>query len=579
MAPYPANNRESEAVGRTACPVCKQSGGDWDDDNLVLYDDGHGYCFCCNHYQSPSVNHGNGQNPHYNDYREDDTDTIPTPQSAPKKPAALIEGGDHRALSKRGIFEETCRKFNYTVGRYSGQQAHIAPYYDKHGTLKAQHIRFANKDFLWLGNSKGVALFGQHLWAGNSRRIIITEGEIDCMTVSQLQGNKWPVVSIPSGASAAKKAIQENLEFLESFEEVVLAFDMDEPGRNAVQECAPLFSPGKCRVAHLPRKDANECLQEGLAKELISSLWDAKPFRPDGIVNGADLYDKCKEPPAPGLATPYSGLNERTLGIRPKELWLFTAGSGIGKSTLVNELAYNLHQEHGKALGIIALEESPDRNGRRYLGIHTNRPLHLPGHDLTNEEYDAAYSATIGRGDWWIYEHFGSTDIDGLLAKIRFMAIGCGIKVLVLDHISIVVSGLEEQGESERKTIDRLMTKLRQLVEETSITVLAVVHLKRPKEGKAFTEGRQVSQSDLRGSGSLEQVSDIIVALERDQQGEDSNKSQIRVLKNRVTGSCGTAGYVEYNQETGRLVPAAAPEECPMFTDETQSGKEGNPDF
>ena len=257
-------------------------------------------------------------------------------------------------------------------------------------------------------------------------------------------------------------------------------------------------------------------------------------------------------------------MNAKTLGVRPKELWLFTAGSGIGKSTVVNEIAYHLHQTHNLSLGVLALEESPERNGRRYLGIHTDRPLHLPGHDLPHEEYDAAYAATIGRGDWWIYEHFGSSDVDALCAKIRFLIVACEVKVVVLDHISIIVSGLDEVGESERKTIDRLMTKLRQLIEETGATILAVVHLKRPEKGKSWNEGRAVSLTDLRGSGSLEQLSDIVVALERDQQGDNPNKARVRVLKNRPTGFCGPAGAAEYHPATGRLLPAEDEEDCPF---------------
>lgn len=547
----------SELTGREACPRCKEQGGDWNNDNLALYSDGHGFCFACNFYQHPQGG---------------DAAISENPNPSNKKASPLVPEGDYKALHARGITEETCRKFGYTVGLYNGTSAQIAPYYDRRGALVAQHIRMQGKEFRWTGDMNEVQLYGQPLWSGGGRRVVVTEGEIDCLTISQLQGNRWPVVSIPSGANHASKAIRANLEFLESFEEVVLAFDMDEPGRKAAQECAALFTPGKCRIAALPRKDANDCLKDGLSKELLNCLWEAKPYRPDGIINGKDLYEKCKTPATAGLPTPFPALNDKTLGIRPKELWLFTAGSGIGKSTIVNEIAYHQHQTHNCALGVLALEESPDRNGRRYLGIHTDRPLHLPGRDLTPEAYDAAYNATIGRGDWWIYEHFGSSDVDALCAKIRFLIVACEVRVVVLDHISIIVSGLDEVGESERKTIDRLMTKLRQLIEETGATILAVVHLKRPEKGKSWNEGRAVSLTDLRGSGSLEQISDIVVALERDQQGDNPNKARIRVLKNRPTGFCGLAGAVEYHPETGRLLPAEDDDgegPCPFTSTET----------
>ena len=85
--------------------------------------------------------------------------------------------------------------------------------------------------------------------------------------------------------------------------------------------------------------------------------------------------------------------------------------------------------------------------------------------------------------------------------------------------------------------------------------MLAVVHLKRPDKGKSYNEGRPVSLTDLRGSGSLEQVSDVVVSLERDQQGDEPDEATIRVLKNRPLGITGLAGTVRYDRETGRLLP------------------------
>ncbi|MFR4119856.1 MAG: DnaB-like helicase C-terminal domain-containing protein [Bilophila wadsworthia] len=186
---------------------------------------------------------------------------------------------------------------------------------------------------------------------------------------------------------------------------------------------------------------------------------------------------------------------------------------------------------HGLTLGVMALEENPARNARRYLGIHLNKPLHLPAAHASVPEADlkAAFDAVMGNGKWYIYDHFGSSDIDTLLSKLRYLAVGLGCKAIVLDHISIVVSGLDEsEGESERKIIDKLMTRLRSLIEETGILVLAVVHLKRPDKGKSYNEGRPVSLTDLRGSGSLEQVSDVVVSLERDQQGDEPDEATIR---------------------------------------------------
>ncbi|MDE7064310.1 MAG: toprim domain-containing protein, partial [Desulfovibrionaceae bacterium] len=509
------------------------------------YSDGHGYCHVCGWYE-PGDNGHAGTRTTTGRRRM----TTFTPLKTDIKP-----------LKARGITAETCARFGYGIGRWQSELCHAAPLYDAEGVLVAQHLRLKNKAFRWVGDSSRATLFGQNVWRQGGRRVVVTEGEIDCMSISQLQGNKWPVTSLPNGAQSAEKYVRASLEWLEAFDEVVFAFDMDEPGQTAARACALLLTPGKARIARLPLKDANECLLADRGRELLDALWGAVPYRPDGIRSGAELWDDILKPPPAGYAVPYPELNARLHGLRPGELYLFTAGSGIGKSTIVNEIAYHLKMVHGLSLGIMALEENPARNARRYLSIHLNKPLHLPEVHAATPEADlrAAFEAVMAEG-WWIYDHFGSSDIDTLLGKLRYMVVGLGCRVIVLDHISIVVSGLDEVGgESERKTIDRLMTRLRQLIEETGVMVLAVVHLKRPDKGKSYNEGRQVSLTDLRGSGSLEQVSDAVIAMERDQQDADAaDTATLRVLKNRPLGDCGPAGTVTYHRDTGRLLACDA---------------------
>ena len=550
MSTYSAAERGEEDgsvfIRHEPCPECRKHGGDVDGNNLARYSDGHAHCFCCGYYER-----GEGA-----------VSGLSSPERPRRtiRPPALLDV-TYRPLSKRGLTQETCQLFGYGISRYHGLLCHVASYYNQQGDLIAQHLRMEGKQFRWVGETAGLKLFGQQLWKRGGRKVIVTEGEIDCLSVSQLQGNKWPVVSVPNGAQSAVRAFRDNLDWLSSFESVVLAFDMDEPGQQAAKDCAALLPPGRAFIARLPAKDANECLMQGQRQALITALWQADAWRPDGIRSGRELWEELMTPPSEGYSIPYTSLNDRLHGLRKGELYLFTAGSGVGKSTLVNEIAYHLKMTHGLCLGILALEESPARNARRYLGIHLNKPLYLPEafRSVSVETMKQAFEEVMGQG-WWIYDHFGSSDIDTLLSKLRYMVVSLGCEVIVLDHISIIISGLDDlKGADERKTIDVLMSRLRALIEETGVMVLAVVHLKRPDKGKSFNEGRQVSLTDLRGSGALEQLSDVVVALERDQQaeGEEANRSTIRVLKNRPIGLTGEAGCCVWHPETGRLLPAS----------------------
>jgi len=521
-------------IEHKSCPDCGSS------DALAVYEDNSTFCFSCEKPTKGST----GEEPQW------------TEEDNPKATQAFLEG-TYQPLAKRGLTVTTCKKFDYRVSKLSGTPVQVACYFDSKGNLKGQHLRFPSKDFTWIGSFRQAGLWGQRLWKSFGKRLIITEGEIDCMTISQAQGNKWPVVSIPSGTQSAVKAIKKNLEFVCSFDEVILAFDDDEAGKKAGEEVATILPPGKVKImTYDGYKDANE-LYLAHPKVVIQMIYNAELWRPDGILSGTSLWDTIMKVPEKGFEMPYPKLSQRTQGIVKGELWVWTAGSGIGKSTAVHEIVYDLAMKHNQTVGIMALEESVKIAAERHIGIHLKMPMQTR-RDVDEDELKKAYDETVGNGRYYFYNHFGSTQIENLLAKIRYMVVGLGCSFILLDHISIVVSALDFGiGDNERLMIDRLMTKLRSLVEETGCGIQAIVHLKRKGgTGKGYNEGGAVSLTDLRGSASLEQLSDAVIAMERDQQDEASkNFSRLRLLKMRRTGDTGVADILEYSPFSGRLLP------------------------
>lgn len=469
----------------------------------------------------------------------------------------LIDG-EVTPLTKRGITEETCRHWRYETGGYSGKPVQIANYCSSDGVVVAQKLRFPDKSFAVVGDLKAATpLYGQWLWRDSGRMITVTEGEIDALSVSQLMNNKWPVVSVPTGAQGAVSAFKKALTYLEQFETVSICFDQDDAGRAAAKACAELLTPGKAKIVTLPMKDANEMLQASRGQELVSLIWSAKVYRPDGIINAAETWERVE---TYLTAThdlpqfPWPGVNEMLKGIWPARIVLLTAGTGIGKSTICGEIAYNLLQARpeDESIGYIALEETIEETDLRFMSLAANQPL-LVRNGLSKSKLKEAFDKTVGTGRLYLYDHWGSLDGDNLINKIKYLSRSCGCRYIFLDHVSIVVSGNEEITD-ERRSIDLLMTKLRSLANELQDTSLIIVsHLKRVN-GKSHEEGGQVSLSDLRGSQSLAQLSDVVIAGERDQQCEDNpNLIRLRVLKNRPAGRTGLADSLEYNPETGRL--------------------------
>lgn len=534
-------NQESTFLYHEPCPKCGSS------DACGVFSDGHRFCYSCNTYFRPDG-------------------SVKSEVVRVSKDCIPLGDLEEVSLTKRCISKDTCSKFKYFSTVYKGKPCQVACYYDDSGNLVGQKLRFPDKSFAVLGSISN-RLYGSQLWA-SGKKIVITEGEIDCLTVSQLQGNKWPVVSIPNGAQAAKKAIEANLEYLENFEEVILMFDMDDPGRKASEECAKILPAGKAYIANLPCKDPNECLSEGKGTEVLQAVWNAKPYRPDGIVSGTDLYEKCVtdiDDLKDSVEYPWVALQNKTKGVRHGELYVFTSGSGMGKSTILRELEYYFGVVRGELCGIVALEESTKKTGLELMSIHLNKRILLDPDGVSEDQRKDSFRATIGNERFFLYDHFGSLDSDNLLSKIRYMIVSLGCKRIFLDHISIVVSGMDtDEDGGERKAIDKLMTNLRSLVEETGATMFVVSHLKRP-EKKGHEEGAQVSLSQLRGSGAIAQLSDMVIGLERNQQGDNPNVLTLRVLKNRFCGDTGISGYLEYDPETGRLKDCPqGSEDCPF---------------
>ena len=534
-------NQESTFLYHEPCPKCGSS------DACGVFSDGHRFCYSCNTYFRPDG-------------------SVKSEGVRVSKECIPFEDLEEVSLTKRCISKDTCSKFKYFSTVYKGKPCQVACYYDDSGNLVGQKLRFPDKSFAVLGSISN-RLYGSQLWA-SGKKIVITEGEIDCLTVSQLQGNKWPVVSIPNGAQGAKKAIEANLEYLGNFEEVILMFDMDDPGRKASEECAKILPAGKAYIANLPCKDPNECLSEGKGSEVLQAVWNAKPYRPDGIVSGTDLYEKCVtdiDDLKDSVEYPWVALQNKTKGARHGELYVFTSGSGMGKSTILRELEYYFGVVRGELCGIVALEESTKKTGLELMSIHLNKRILLDPDGVSEDQRKDSFRATIGNERFFLYDHFGSLDSDNLLSKIRYMIVSLGCKRIFLDHISIVVSGMDtDEDGGERKAIDKLMTNLRSLVEETGATMFVVSHLKRP-EKKGHEEGAQVSLSQLRGSGAIAQLSDMVIGLERNQQGDNPNVLTLRVLKNRFCGLTGVSGYLEYDPETGRLKDCPqGSEDCPF---------------
>lgn len=396
------------------------------------------------------------------------------------------------------------------------------------------------KSFVSKGDSSDVRLFGQDLFnRGSAKSITITEGAYDAMSVYEAFGSKYPCVSVRS-ASTARADCERAWDYLNSFENIYLLFDSDTPGTNAAAEVARLFDVNKVFQVQLSKwKDANDAYVAD--PEALRKAWyNAKKFLPKGIVSGyKEIEDILKQESAQATASyPFPTLNDMAYGIRLGELVLFTALEKVGKTEVLRAIEYQLLKTTEDNVGIIHLEEQEKRSVQGLVGYELGSPVHLPDAGVSTEDQLLAFKKLTKKdGRLHFYTHFGSDDPDTILDVIRYLVGVCHCKYIFLDHITMLVTGFED--EDERKKLDYISTRLAMLTRELQFTLFLVSHVN--------------DAGQTRGSRNIAKVADLIIHLDRDIEASDSvtrNTTRLTCRGNRYAGITGPAGTLVFDAKS-----------------------------
>ncbi len=548
--------QEGIFVRHEACPACGSQ------DNRAVYDNGDKFTYFCFGCEDSGfikddvqpVKNTTTQGSEFMNTRETVEDVMSFP----------VRGFKERRI-KKTIADLYGVKVGYSESDGKTIKYHYYPITNKGKVVGYERRDVEVKNFSAIGSVKNSdELFGQSKFPpGSARKIVVTEGALDAMSVQQVYAAKdqeWPVVSVINGAGNAKKQVQANLEYLNSFEEVVFMFDADEQGTDGAKACAKIVRTGKAKIAALGRhgKDANDYLKADKLYELEKAIWNAEAYSPAGIVNSADTWELFNEDrredsiPYPEC---FGEVNTMTYGRRTGELTIFTAGTGSGKSSFVREDIYHVLNNTDIQVGIVSLEESVRETLDGIVGLHLNKRISLPDvpFDREGKEGREAWKAVAGNGRLTLLDHQGSVSDNSLMEKIEFMA-ASGCKFIYLDHITLAVS---EVDGSVNEAMDQLMSDLLKCCKKHDVWIGVVSHLRKTGGGvKTYEEGAAITEDALKGSGSLKQIAFQIIGFSRNKYEEDEferTKVKISVLKNRFTGHTGPAGSARFDSETGRL--------------------------
>jgi twinkle protein len=481
------------------CPVCPSS------DAYSIYEDGHGHCFSCGYHHVPN------------------------------RPEEVEGQYTFEFLPLRGITKEIFRFYNVKskVDRTGRPTAIGFPYSEDSTKVRL----LDRKEFFWQG-SHANGLFGVSKFASGSHSyVVLTEGELDALSLYQVL--RIPVVSVQSASSASRDCVA-NYEWLSGFDRIYLAFDNDAAGRQATREVSRLFDYNKVYVLRFTnRKDANDYLQVGEDDALRNIFANARRYVPETIVSTlSEFKEILREVPSRGIEYPFRTLNSLTYGIRPGETVLLTAQEGVGKTEIMHAIEHKLLKETDDAIGSIYLEEPKQRHLQALAGLELRLPVHLPDCNCTQSEVIAALEGLVGKDErLHVYSHFGSDDPMVLLDTIRFLVSARKCRFILLDHITMAVSGLA--GEDERRSLDQLSTRLEMMVKELDYALIIVSHVN--------------DLGQTRGSRYISKIADIRIDATRDvtnPDGELRNTTFLTVSKNRFSGKTGPAGRIIFDPTT-----------------------------
>lgn len=507
------------------CPCGKSS------DAYTIYDDGHGFCFSCNEYSA----------------NESAIEIMEETETTPelKEPLPNIES--YQYTDFRSISRKTSDFYRVKTGLDSSGKpiSRVYPY-----SFKEQKIRtvLPKKGFYWSGKPQ-AGVFGKELFdPGSKRSITITEGEEDALSAYEALNGVSACVSVQSSSSALKDCIADR-DFINSFDRIYLCLDNDAPGKKATEaianEISSLFDFNKVYRVNLTKyKDANEYLKNGAADEFRNTWYAAKRVVPEGIVSSYDEFKEILEDKEGDVLCtyPFPELQRMFRGIREGEIVLIDGLEGLGKTEVLRAIEYHILETTDLNLGQIHLEEPKKRQLQGLAGLFMKEPIHF-NKEITNDEVlEVIRSVTKRDNRLHLYSHFGSDDPDIIIDRIRFMVSVLGCKVVTLDHITMVVTGLDT--DDERRVLDQLSTRLAMLCQELNFALIMISHIN--------------DDGQTRGSRNISKIAHSRISLQRDLDSDDNtvrNTTEFRVKKNRFGALTGFGGAVYFDENTFVLTP------------------------
>lgn len=409
-------------------------------------------------------------------------------------------------ISKRKIPESAIERYKIAVNA----NEIIFPIFKDLELVNVKYLtprKTADEKNKWRQESNAEpCLFGWHGIEDNHRSVVITEGEIDCLSVSSVISNlETGVLSIPSGASNLEW-LEYDYQNLERFDDIVLMLDMDEAGQKNLREIATRLGLERVRIAKLPLKDANEMLCADRTQELLKSVEGAEYIAPEhmkdvnhykqetfDLMNGVDETTK-------GKTLVWQKTHDR-IELHPAEISIWTGFNGHGKSVLLGYVMLGMI-EQGEKFCLFSGEMLPKYTLERLL-----KQLTATG-SPTDQAKEKAFQFL--ENNLWIYDVIGDTDVDEMLNAFTYGVKRYGIKNFIID--SLMCCRIDDEDLKGQKS---LMDKLNDFKMRHNVHIHLIAHAR-----KGMSEERIPGKMDVKGSGVITDKADNMFSIWRNKKKE-----------------------------------------------------------
>lgn len=533
------------------------------------------FCFSCETYLNPTKTAEL-----YNEGFEEKGDTV-------AEDFDWIFDFECRGWKERRVSKEVSQLYGVRTEFENGEVNRRFYPVTENGQITGFRVRTKDKDFYSIGKCKvSSEFFGQSLFSAGGKFLVITGGQEDAASLQQALKLKNPnyttaIVSPTNGEQTTAKQIKANFEWVTSFEKVIFMLDNDEVGKKATQDAVGLLKPGQAYIANLNLKDPNEYLKNHHENDLVSAFWKAERYSPIDLMTLGDMWDDFEKSARQSIIPFPSEFNQLNNmlggGVAVGEVTVIGALTSIGKSAMVNNLVYSFFKETDKKIGLLYLESTPREIVSNLLSIHMEENLALKKpQDLNMSELKKEFMKMVEQDNRILsINHQGAfASMADLFKKVEWMVKAQGTEIVVIDPVQAAVPS------NENAQIDEFMDSVLKLAKQTDATIFVVSHMRKP-EGK---DAHAVSEYELKGSSSINQISFNTILLSRDKTAEDENirnSTRLQVVKCRRTGFTGEAGWLRYDPHKAKMYACDNPytqhepelkDDAPSF-DNTDFGK------